>query len=336
MIQCYEIRNGALSALTGAGAPDEPGGMAALLGRAGWIDLISPTPEEEGAVEAALGHDIPTRDDMAEIESSSRIYAEDGALYLTASVLAFPDATRPELAPVTFILSGGRLVTVRYHQPRSFVTFVDRASRTDQGCRDGASILLALLETIIDRLADILEGAGRSQDVISARLFQADARGEGPVDLALVLSQIGKAEDLNAKVRDSLSTLDRLTGYLSLTAAGAKPASAGRDKMDRARIKTLQRDLRSLNDYGTQQNQKIVFLLDATLGKINIRQSDIIKIFSVVAFVFLPPTLIASGYGINFVHMPELGWWFGYPMSLGMMAVSALLPYLFFRRKGWL
>lgn len=294
-----------------------------------WIDLQAPTAEEDRAVEAALGLDIPTHDDMQEIESSSRAYVEGGALYLTAQVMASPEGREPEVAPVTFVVAGPRLVTVRYHEPGSIAFFAKRAAAHPLGCTGGMTTLLALMETIVDRLADILEGESRKLDATTRAIFEAHRPSGRMQVLAALMQRIGRAEDLNGKLDESLTTLARLVAYLAQAEGGARGA-------ERARLKVLGRDIRSLLEAAEKQGRKITFQLDATLGVINIRQADVIKIFSVVAFVFLPPTLIASIYGMNFDVMPELHWPWGYPLALAAMAVSALVPYLIFRWKKWL
>ena len=304
------------------------------LSEALWIDLDCPTEAEEDAVEAALGIDIPTREDMQEIEISSRIYRESGALYLTAQVVASHDARETEIGPVTFVVLPDRLVTVHYHHPGSLKHFADWAARHDTALGSGLDALLALLEAVVDRLADILEGEARKHDALSKAIFAAHRPSGKAETLPVVLQRIGRAEDLNGKVNESLGTLLRLVGHLTISAEhpDGLTLSAGEKPIAR----TLLQDIRSLRDVSGAQSEKVRFLLDATLGVINIRQSDVIKIFSVVAFVFLPPTLIASIYGMNFVHMPELEWLWGYPMALGLMVLSALVPYAIFRWKKWL
>lgn len=297
-----------------------------------WFDLIRPEPGEEQMLEQRLGLDVPTREEMEEIEASSRLYYEKGAPFMTAILPAQTEGDDPEMAPVTFVLAGDRLITVRYHEPRAFATFAARARKSALGSTDGESVLVALLETTVDRLADILERAGADIDALSRRVFRAGrARPGGGGDLRGVLEDIGRKGDLTSNIRDSLVTLERLLGFLT-HAAGQRSTS----KDLRARIKTLARDARSLTDHSSFLSQKITFLLDATLGMINIEQNSIIKIFSVAAVVFLPPTLIASIYGMNFEVMPELDWPFGYPLALGVMVISAVLPYLLFKRRGWL
>ncbi len=294
-----------------------------------WIDLDCPTAAEEDAVEATLGIDIPTREDMQEIEVSSRIYREGGVLFLTAQIVATVEARDTEIGPVTFVVCPDRLVTVHYHHPGSLVHFADWAARHDTALGSGVDAAVGLLESAVDRLADILEGEARKLDSLSKAVFAAHRPSGKSETLGVVLQRIGRAEDVNGKVSESLVTIQRLIGYLSVNAGPLDPGPEG----ERPAVRTLAQDIRSLREAADTQSAKIRFLLDATLGVINIRQSDVIKIFSVVAFVFLPPTLIASIYGMNFVHMPELQWLYGYPMALGMMVVSALVPYLFFRWK---
>lgn len=304
------------------------------LGDACWIDLDSPTQADEDAVEAALGIDIPTREDMQEIEVSSRIYREGRALFLTAQVVANAETREPEIGPLTFVVLPERLITVHYHHPGSLKYFAEWAARHDTPLGSGPDTLLGLLEAVIDRLADILEAEARKHDALSKAIFAAHRPAGKGETLAVVLQRIGRAEDLNAKVNESLGTLARVLGHLTLTAE--LPEGLIPDDRQQQRAQTLLQDLRSLREVSAAQAGKVRFLLDATLGVINIRQSDVIKIFSVVAFVFLPPTLIASIYGMNFDYMPELRWTYGYPMALGLMVVSALVPYAIFRWKKWL
>ncbi|MBA3909819.1 MAG: magnesium transporter [Rhodobacter sp.] len=319
MLTAYEAKDGRLVPI----GPD--------LATAAWIDLVSPVPGEETSVEALLAVDIPTREEMQEIEVSSRIYAEDGALFLTAQVIAASNSRQPEIGPITFVLARDRLVTIRYHDPHALRIFVDRAMRQDLGCINGPSTLIRLLETVVDRLADILEGETRKLDILTKAIFEAHRPSGRAETLGVLLQRIGRAEDMNSKVQESLSTIARVLMFVS--GPGGDKISG---QIDVARLQALVEDIRSLHDVAAVQSQKILFQLDATLGVINIRQSDIIKVFSVVAFVFLPPTLIASVYGMNFVQMPELSWLWGYPMALGLMLMSALVPWAIFRWKKWL
>jgi len=297
-----------------------------------WLDLLSPTAEEAAGLEAKLGVDLPTREEMEEIEVSSRLYYEDGAAFMTATLPAQADRDNPLMAPVTFVLTADRLVTIRYHEPRAFQTFPMRAEKVAMGCTNGEVVLVALLEAIVDRIADILERAGRDIDGISHDVFQhKEVMRTASRDFQAVLEAIGRKGDLISNIRDSLVTLERLIGFLGQATTHRKS-----DKDIRSRVKTLARDARSLTDHASFLSQKITFLLDASLGMINIEQNAIIKIFSVAAVAFLPPTLIASVYGMNFQFMPELDWPWGYPLAILLMVVSAALPLWYFWRRGWL
>ncbi|MER9899031.1 magnesium/cobalt transporter CorA [Mesorhizobium sp. M0130] len=298
-----------------------------------WVDLFNPTKEEETTIETWLGIAVPTREEMEEIEISSRLYIEDGAYFMTAILPAQTEVDDPLMSPVTFVLAGSRLITVRYHEPKAFKTFPLRAEKVATGCTSGDTILIGLLEAIVDRLADILERAGRDVEVISRDIFEARSTkvSKRNRDFQELLKGIGRKEDLASSIRDSLISLQRLAGFLAHASTQTRMS-----KDTRARIKTLSRDVLSLADHATFLSQKISFLLDATLGMISIEQNAIIKIFSVAAVIFLPPTLVASIYGMNFDIIPELRWHFGYPFAIGMMVLSAILPFWYFRRRGWL
>ncbi|HLF11451.1 MAG TPA: magnesium/cobalt transporter CorA [Gammaproteobacteria bacterium] len=297
-----------------------------------WFDLVNPSHDEEAALETKLSVEIPTREEMEEIEVSSRLYYEEGAAFMTATLPARTDSDDLLMAPVTFVLVRDKLITVRYHEPRAFKTFPQRAEKVSLGCTNGEAVLIALLEAIVDRLADTLERAQRDVDAISHDIFQHDGTPSGKKhQLNKVLQLIGRKGDLSSNLRDCLVSLQRVAGFF-----GQMTAQQKNDKELKGRVKTLARDILSLTDHSSFLTQKITFLLDATLGMISIEQSNIIKIFSIAAAVFLPPTLIASIYGMNFVHMPELKWLLGYPFAFALMLLSALVPYWYFKRRGWL
>ncbi len=297
-----------------------------------WADLFNPTKDEEATIEAWIGVGVPTREEMEEIEISSRLYVENGCYFMTASLPSLGDGDTPTMMPVTFVLAGPRLITIRYHEPRAFVTFPARAEKAAIGCTSGHTVLIGLLEAIVDRLADILEKVGHDIVALSHDIFHPTAKKASNRDqhFQRLLKAIGRKEDLTSGLSESLMTMQRLSGFLTQAMAALK------DKDVQARAKTLGRDVSSLADYANLVSQKITFLLDATLGMINIEQNAIIKIVSVAAVVFLPPTLVASIYGMNFHAMPELDWSFGYPLAIVLMIVSAVLPFLYFKRRGWL
>jgi magnesium transporter len=307
-------------------------GVAKLRDDLVWIDLREPTADEEAEVEKLLRLQIPTRADMEEIEVSSRLYEEDGTSYMTATLPAHTDGDEPVLMPVTFVLTRARLITVRYHEPRAFSTFPQRATKVPSGCTSGEGVLIALLDATVDRLADVLERAGTEIDAVSRKIFGSDhSRPMKSRDLQPILASIGRKGDLTTKIRESLLTLERLVGFFN---QGVMLRQSPKEL--RENIHTAAQDIRALADHAAFLQQKVTFLLDATLGMVNIEQNAIIKIFSVAAVVFLPPTLIASIYGMNFRHMPELDWRFAYPIVIGLMIVSAILPYVFFKKRGWL
>ncbi|MEE2690580.1 MAG: magnesium/cobalt transporter CorA [Pseudomonadota bacterium] len=323
MIAGYATAEGKLRPLSDVAAEKE----AAV-----WVDLLRPTEAEEKSLEAALGVEIPTREEMNEIEVSSRLYMEDDIAFMTAMVLSHADGDDAVISPVTFVLAGSRLLTIRYEEPRAFAAFPARAQKAQLGCVSAETILVGLLEAIVDRLADVLERATHDTDRLSHEIFQMHgAKPTKSRDFQKTLVELGRKGDLASKIRDSLVTLARLFGFLALHSAQGKT-----DKELKARIKTLSRDAGSLSDHVSYMSQKITFLLDATLGMINIEQNAIIKIFSVAAVAFLPPTLIASIYGMNFHNMPELASPYGYPIVIGLMILSAVLPLAYFKRRGWL
>lgn len=312
------------------GAPGfEPGGQTPdwrLPTDAVWIELVDPTRAEEVAVEQSIGLLLPTREEMAEIEASSRLYQEDGGTFMTATILVNAEGELPTAAPVTFVLAGDKLVTIRYVEPRAFSVFAAQAERQPSLCPHGPQTFLGLLDAVVDRTADILERTASDVETQSRAIF---GRPRG-VAFEKILSRLGRAQNVNAKARDSLVSLARLLSFASL----AEQFEGDKDLRDH--LKSLQRDVQSITDHSSYLSGNITFLLDAALGFINIEQNQIFKIFSVFSVVFLPPTLIAGIYGMNFLHMPELGWKEGYPMALGLMLIAALAPLIWFRRKGWL
>jgi magnesium transporter len=300
-----------------------------------WIDLLDPTPEENRAVETALGIAIPTRAEMEEIELSARLYQEDGAEFMTATTLSEVDTETPVKAPITFILKGQTLVAVRYSESRPFLTFQARAQKANgMQWTSGQMVMLGLFEAIIDRMADVLERLGDEIDAISREVFRSKVSNatKKTRDLQSLIEQIGSKGDFLTMTRESLVSIARMVAYHHALDAPDRSAS----KEAKQRVKLLQRDAASLAEHAAFLSGKINFLLDATLGLINLEQNQIIKIFSVAAVVFLPPTLVASIYGMNFDVMPELKWQLGYPLAIVFMVASAAMPYLYFKRRGWL
>jgi magnesium transporter len=297
-----------------------------------WIDLIKPSRDEEHFVESRIGIPLPTPDELKDIEPSSRLYVEHDAIYMTASLLYRADSSYPLLTDVAFILHRGRLITIRYAEPKAFELFSASLLRLNGQCDTGAKLLGHLLETIVDRTAEILETLAARLDALSITVFvnRKAAKRRPPRFLEDKLLDIASHHQLVAKVRDSLVSLSRLVLFLQ-----SQPA-VRREEEAAELCGLVVRDLQSLGEHAAFVANNITFMLDASLGLINVEQNAIIKIFSIASVVFLPPTLVASIYGMNFQFMPELGWNFGYPMALFAMLLSAIIPFLFFRWKGWL
>lgn len=299
-----------------------------------WYDLLDPSPQEVAEVEAALHIAIPTREEMEDIELSARLYQEAGAGFMTMTALTNLDSDEPTKMPVTFILRGPTLVTVRYADAKPFTAFCNRALRGNGASYEtGEDVMLGVIEAMIDRMADVLERLGNEIDKISREVFRGKSgRSDKKTrDLEALIEHLGRKGDFLSGVRESLVSISRLVAYhAALENPVRKPTKETRQLM-----KLVQRDASSLGDHAAFLSGKINFLLDATLGLINLEQNQIIKIFTVASVVFLPPTLVASMYGMNFELMPELQWHLGYPWAIGLMIFSALMPFLYFRRRGW-
>jgi len=297
-----------------------------------WFDLVNPNLQEDKLVEQKVGIAVPTREEMQEIEVTSRLYVENGARYMTATLMCQSDTDAPKTTAVTFILSGHRLITVRYDDPRPFMMVGNKLARVCSPAVNGESVLMDLLDAVIDRTADILERVGAEVDQISRDIFEPEEeRADRTRSYNQILRAIGRKGDLASKVRESLVSIGRLLLYLAHEADSMRWA-----KEQRAQLRGMQRDVHSLSDHAAYLSNKIQFLLDAMLGVVTIEQNNVIKIFSVAAVALMPPTLIASIYGMNFKHMPELDWFFGYPIAIVLMVVAMALPYLFFKWKKWL
>lgn len=299
---------------------------AADLHDAVWVDLYRPMPEQITRVRE-MNVDVPTLADMEEIEVSNRLYRENGADYLTVVLPGLSETKNPISGPVCFILMPDRLVTVRHHAPRPFETYPARADKVGPGCGDPRRLFLSLLEEIVGRLADLLEGAGNALDEIAKKVFNTSGN-DG--DLSGALRDVSRESDLIGKVRLSLLTLERAISYF-----GQSLNETTSDAL-RPVVKGLMRDIQALEVHGDFLTNRIAMASDLTLGMISVAQNTTVKIVSVVAVIFLPPTVIASAYGMNFANMPELGWSFGYPMAVGLMLASAVGTYLFFKWKRWL
>lgn len=327
MLRSYGLREHCLRRnLTCSGESDDP---IVIPPDSIWVDVVDPTFQEREAIRSFLGVDTPTREDLDEIEISSRLYLEDNAVFMTALILSGTETPDPQCRAASFILAGERLLTVRFSEPQPFNTFANRAERQAHAWPKGELVLAGLLEAVIDRTADVLEKVGTEVDAVSKQVFSSNAN-DASKDYQSILLRLGTKNDLTSKARESLISLGRLLAFLS------QAMDQRHSKEIKGRIKVMTRDVQSLSDHTTYLSNKITFLLDAVLGVVNIEQSRIIRILSVAATVFLPPTLFASIWGMNFKAMPELDWDHGYPLALVSIVLSAVVPYLLFRWRKWL
>jgi len=320
MIAAYHALNGKLVLLPKGGP------ISAAL----WVDLYRPLPGQQDLANS-LGIEVPTLADMEEIEISNRLYRESGVDYMTVVVPGMSETRAPMSGPVTFILTADRLVTVRHHVPRPFETYPERADKVGPGCDSAEKVFLGLIEEIIGRLADLLEGSGRALEDVSRAVFASDSRTRTAAGLQDALERVGRESDLVARILLSLLTLQRALSFYGQTLGERSTGEAVRPT-----LKGMMRDLQALEVHGEYLSSRVAQATDATLGMINLLQNTAVRIVSVVAVLFLPPTLIASIYGMNFHRMPELSQDWGYPMALGLMVASAAATYAFFKWKNWL
>ncbi|MGD9740794.1 MAG: magnesium transporter CorA family protein [Bauldia sp.] len=336
--------------------------------RIGWIDLLTPTSEEDKAAEAFLGVSIPTQEEASEIEFSSRFYNEDSGQYLTISIVAGYDAGEPFLTPLTFVFSRHRLATVRYAEFAALRQFLARLPKIGDACRDPAGVFVTLVEAVIDRVADIVEKTGVEIDRLNKEIFARGARPKAAGgkrrerQLEGFLKDVGYQNDIVSKTRESLASIERMLQFISAfgllpprlgetpinaapppepplpppqPANGKKKDKPEKPKIDPGTLKLMARDVRSLTDHLSFLSTRATFLLEATLGLISVQQNEVIRIFTAVATVLLPPTLIGTLYGMNFTYMPELDWTFGYPLAILVMVASAVVPFLILKKRGW-
>jgi magnesium transporter len=297
-----------------------------------WIDLLGPTPEEAAEVEGTTGFAIPSREALSEIETSSRLRVRNHTLYLSTPILSHGDTADAELTPMGFILSSKVLVTVRFAELRAIEAARVEIARIHEP--SSACVFVLLQEAVVDRVADLLEAGGAELDVLSHRIFRAAGRGGERIaktnaQLRLTLVSVGQLGDRLGKIRGSLLGVARIAPFA---------AEVGRDWIGpefQARLGAVRADVLSLADYETHLESKNQFLLDAVLGFISTEQNDLFKILTIVSVVGVPPTLIASIYGMNFAIIPELHWTYGYPYALAAIVLSAVLPVVWFKWKGW-
>jgi magnesium transporter len=304
---------------------------ATIPGDSAWLDLIEPTPTEERLVEEHLSIDVPTREEMREIEASNRLYEDGGALYMTVTIVTKLDSDLPENTQITFILTNSKLVTNRYVDPLPFRRYIAYAERHPNSCSTAPAVLAGLIESIVNRIADVIERVATDLDTASAEVFSASRRKRGNArDFRKVLERLGQNGELVSKARESLVSLGRMLAFLQQSTVVPFAHDV------KSRLRTLSRDVLAMSDHASFLGTKTSFILDATLGMISIDQNNILKIFSVVTVFLLPPSVIAALFGMNFEWMPWLRESWGFWVAFGLMLLSSIGPFWFFKRKGWL
>lgn len=288
-----------------------------------WLDLESPTSAEEKQVEAALGVDVPTPAERAAFEESARFYEDRGALYLTATLLGRRDEGPFVSGPVTFILTKDKLATVRQIRPRAFEVGLGRASARIGSAQTGADVFFALLEGAAERLADLLSEATSDANALSTTVFADDKQP----DLRAILRALGRVGALAALAHDSLASLQRLLAYAR--------AIKERHGIDDARAGAIARDVAELERIAEALQPRLSYLQDATLGLINAAQTNVLKALSLATMAFIPPTLIASVFGMNFdalfwIHKPW-GPWAGF----GLMLIAPAALFVIAKWRKW-
>lgn len=306
--------------------------MEEPLEQAIWVDVLEPTHAERQLIANAFNVFLPLHHEMHQIEHSNRFYEENGAIYLSANLIT-KAAPVPESHVVTFVLTKTKLITLRYSDPNPILSFIQQIDIRHYSAKNHLDIFLLLLDKIVGTVADIFELIGDQTDTLALTLIGSIAESSPPKhgkNLNKTLRDINFLQNLLSKAYQCLSSLRMLIDYFE----------DNQDKVFNEKVvhpqKTLNNDIQILTKHGEYLSQKLSFQLQSSFGLINIEQTQIIKVFTVLAMVFMPPTLIASIYGMNFHHMPEIGSTYGYPITLVLMFGSSFLPYQFFKRKGWI
>jgi magnesium transporter len=298
-----------------------------------WIDLLNPTDEEKAFVESRSGLRVPTVEALSEIESSSRLIVDHGVIYLSMPLVAQGDTDDYHSSPAGFILSPSVLVTVRFADLSTFKLVAERL-RADESLRSSAGVFTALMEGLVDRGADVLERLAGELDKVSKSVFRGNlSRKRNTMRanemLRRALRDVGTIGDRLSLARDVFLGVDRIVPFV----LGLKQDWIMGEFANR--LEAVHKDVASLNAFQEHLSNKVQFLLDAVLGFITIAQNDLFKILTIVSVVGIPPTVVAGIYGMNFKVMPELSWTWGYPFGLAMIALSTIIPLIWFKWRGW-
>lgn len=305
-----------------------------LLHSAVWIDLVHASPEENARVQRVTRLHVPTEAETNEIETSSRLANRDSVLYLTMPLIRLGDEGVTGVS-AGFILSADRLITIRFAPNRTFDTYAQHLLQGMSHPSAGAHIFVGLMEAIVDRQADALEQARNELEVLSHAIFAlgiSDTGGRRNEDATLrrTLGELGRIGDLISHVRDTQIGAARIVPYVETMTVEWLP------KELTPRLATLRQDIASVSEFDTHLTNKLQFLLDATLGFINIAQNNVMKVMAIASVVGIPPVLIAGIYGMNFKSIPEYDWAYGYAWGWGLIILTTLIPLAVFRWQKWI
>jgi len=319
MLNAYPIRGG-----------DNSSAGRALAGKT-WVDLLDPTDPERSAFAAAFGLRVPSRDELGEIEATSRLRVENGALYMTAPLI-FASGDEPWLpSPTGFVLSKQVLMTVRFATSAAFDAVAKEGGAQDK--LEPAAAYVNLLEELVDHLADLLEAAGRDLDDASHVIFRQDNAKKLSKETAMLrrlMIRTGRTSERMARIHYTLVCLDRMAKFT---------VDRGRDWLSQdmaARLQSVSSDVASLVQFSEGLVNRVQLLQDAATGIINIDQNDVMKVLTIASVVGIPPVLVAGIYGMNFKNIHEYDWAWGYQWGLALIVITALLPLIWFKWKDWI
>ncbi len=305
----------------------------AMLKDATWVDLLDPSDAERAAFEETFGLRVPTKEELAEIETTSRLRIERDALYMTAPLVFAPDEGPWLVTPTGFVLAKNILLTVRSAKLRAFDATAAECAASEP--LQPVAVFVRLLEALVERIADLLEGSARDLDDASHLIFRPESPEQTKLSLETaklrrLMIQTGRVSERMARVQYALVCLDRIAKF----SVERGHEWIARDMANRLTI--VSSDIASLIQFIEGLVNRIQLLQDAAAGIINIDQNEVMKVLTIASVVGIPPVLVVGVYGMNFKNMPEYDWTFGYPYALAMVVITALLPLIWFEWKNWI
>jgi magnesium transporter len=296
-----------------------------------WVDLIFPTEAERSAFERASGLDVPSENELGEIEATSRLQIKNDALYMTAPLI-FAVGNEPWLpTSVGFVLSKQLLMTVRFAKSVAFDTVAKEMSAAAKP--DPIAVFVRLLEELIDHLADLLESASRDLDDASHCIFRPDHQKQLSQETAMLrrlMISTGRTSERMARIHYTLVCLDRMAKFTTDRAHDWLTVDIA------SRLQSISSDAASLVHFSEGLVSRVQLLQDAAIGIINSDQNDVMKVLTIASVVGIPPVLVAGVYGMNFKNIHEYDWAWGYQWGLALIVISALLPLIWFKWKNWI